>query len=772
MEKYTGLSIKYLLYQKKRTLLTVLGVALSSGLLFLILTLYFSNFINNRDAIRKEADYEMVFFDATSEDVSQIVAKDYVKSAYSGSYYDEFDNTYTEDALFVNVQNPYRINHYFEQITNEYGVDGYINERLASYYLQGDIGNTNYIIFIMFLLLSFIFAIIGVGIIRNTIQLNTIEQIKDYGVMRCIGATDSEIKNVIFRMGFIQELFGIACGMIIGYLAAVIIGSISHIKVGIHLIAVAYVFIVFIGDMYFVMRENSKLVKKISPIEAVRGNLTGKTGKLKARKKNLFGLLFGFEGDYAYKSLMGNKNRFVKTVASLAFGVAAFTIISMFYMSYSKANQSIIDQFGEYQLYFSESVSGMNEVEQAKSYLPSEAELEKIARLPYVENVKAVYTAKFNAAFPDEIYQHYSEKFINETYDGNYIKSFKEGNKKASDVQRVISAGVDVIGYDEEEYKSYEKWLVDGTLDVSENGLVLVKNIKTYPADEDDEDEVFITNETAKKEYAISDYKVGDEITLLDMSKLNELFKKKSSADVDNEKRLVIYAESCKEAAEKGYYKTYTIEGIVECEKDGIYNSLMIPVIVPLENYKNMVGSDSDSIATGVKYKLNDYNVDSNSMQQILGITADYAECNASYAIYDLYVMSNTIKILRYIIVFVIFVVVVSSLNIINTSASNLYIRRRELAQLRVIGNSIKGICRMVVLEGVITSITANVIGIGFAVITIGLVKNAFSYLFGVYFVYPVYAMVIGLIYTTAVLCLSLYIPIKKMGTDLLDDLR
>ena len=230
--------------------------------------------------------------------------------------------------------------------------------------------------------------------------------------------------------------------------------------------------------------------------------------------------------------------------------------------------------------------------------------------------------------------------------------------------------------------------------------------------------------------------------------------------------------ECCKEAAEKGYYKTYTIEGNVECEKDGIYNSLMIPVIVPLENYKNMVGSDSDSIATGVKYKLNDYNIDSDSMQQILGITTDCTECNASYAIYDLYVMSGTIKILRYIIVFVIFVVVVSSLNIINTSASNLYIRRRELAQLRVIGNSIKGICRMVVLEGVITSIIANVIGIGFAVITIGLVKNAFSYLFGVYFVYPVYAMVIGLIYSTAVLCLSLYIPIKKMGTDLLDDLR
>lgn len=771
MEKYTGLSIKYLLYQKKRTLLTILGVALSSGLLFIILTLYFSNFINSRDAIRKEADYEMVFLNATSEDVSQIVSKDYVKSAYSGSYYNEFDNTYTEDALFMNVQNPYRINHYFEQITNEYGLDGYINEQLASYYMQGDIGNINYIIFIMFLLLSFIFAIIGVGIIRNTIQLNTIEQIKDYGVMRCIGATDSEIKNVIFRMGFIQEIFGIACGIIIGYPVALIIGSISHIKVGIHLIALAYVLVVFIGDMYFVMRENSKLVKKISPIEAVRGNLTGKTGKLKARKKNLFGLLFGFEGDYAYKSLMGNKNRFVKTVASLAFGVAAFTIISMFYVSYSKAYTGIADQFGEYQLFYYESVSGINGVEQAKSYLPGESELEQIARLPYVEDVKAVYTARIQAAFPDDIYSHYEEKYINETYDGNYIKSIKGENQKSSNKLKTVNAGVNVVGYDEEEYKSYEKWLVDGTLDVSDNGLVLVKNIKAYPSGDDDEEDFFVTDEASTKEYCISDYKIGDKITLLDMDRLNELFKKKAGADEDNEKRLEIYAECCEEAAENGYYKTYTIEGIVECEKDGIYNSVMIPVIVPLENYRNMIGSDSDSIATGVKYKLKDYNIDTKSMQQIINVT-DNADCNVSYAIYGLFIMSSTIKVLRYIIIFVVFVVVVSSLNIINTSAGNLYIRRRELAQLRVIGSSVKGICRMVVLEGIITSIIANVIGIGFAVIAISLVKNVFSYLFGVYFVYPVYAMIIGLIYTTAVLCLSLYIPIKKMGTELLDDLR
>ena len=54
MENYTKLSIKYLKFQKKRTILTILGVALASGILFVILTLYFSNFINTRDALSRQ----------------------------------------------------------------------------------------------------------------------------------------------------------------------------------------------------------------------------------------------------------------------------------------------------------------------------------------------------------------------------------------------------------------------------------------------------------------------------------------------------------------------------------------------------------------------------------------------------------------------------------------------------------------------------------------------------------------------------------------------
>ena len=64
---------------------------------------------------------------------------------------------------------------------------------------------------------------------------------------------------------------------------------------------VAFVLVAFLGDLYFVMTENSKIVRKITPVEAVRGNLTTKAKKIRARKRSIFGLIFGTYGVYEKK---------------------------------------------------------------------------------------------------------------------------------------------------------------------------------------------------------------------------------------------------------------------------------------------------------------------------------------------------------------------------------------------------------------------------------------------------------------------------------------
>ena len=65
----------------------------------------------------------------------------------------------------------------------------------------------------------------------------------------------------------------------------------------------------------------------------------------------------------------------------------------------------------------------------------------------------------------------------------------------------------------------------------------------------------------------------------------------------------------------------------------------------------------------------------------------------------------------RYALAAVLLIFTISSVNIVNTTIGNLHMRRKELAQLRVIGMSRKRLIKTVMLEGVMTTIVSNVIG-------------------------------------------------------------
>ena len=739
MDNYHALAKKYLQFQKKRTILTILGVTLSAGLLFVILTLYFSFFFNSRDAVRAEADYEMVFFPENQEEVSAIVNRDYVKTAYSGKYYDKYTHTYTENAVYINVHNPYKINTYFEQISEEYGIEGKINERLASYYLQGDTGNEVFIMLVMFLFFSFIFAIIGVGIIRNTIQLNTIEQIRDYGIMRCIGATKGQLQSIIYRMGFIQEITGIVLGFLIGYPAAAIIGHFAHIKIGVHGIAILYVLIVFLFDLYFVMRENSKAVRKISPMEAVRDipQKQKKKQKIKKHRKNLFGLLFGVDGDYAYRSLMANKGRFWKSVASFSLGIAAFIGIASVLQSMKVMMDSMYDVCGEYQVYFYEPVSenGIEDedvdVDTAKSMLPDEDVLRKIAQNPAVSRVKSIYAARLFATDTEDFFAHYNPVFLNETYEGETVQKVQKTKK---DVGIRMCSSACVYGYDAEEYASYEGRLVDGTLDVSEHGIVLVQTCKTYKKTENPDDYEMI--DTTLYTYKVTDYEVGDTITF----------------------------------TFGGKTETYTIEGIVQEEKDNLYAPGFVKAIVPLESFFAITGLEEGD-ATGIKYEMKMNDIDT-LLSDLLDTAVYDAACISADSLQLIQMLRASKNMFVYVGCFVLFVLVMSSLNIVNTSASNLHLRRLEFVQLRVIGVSVRRLRRMVMMEGVITTIVANVIGdvLGFAVLVP--MMRALYYVMDMQLAYPAVAAVVGLIISLTVFCGAVYFPMRKMGQGVLQGVR
>lgn len=774
MESYKGLSKLYLKFQKQRTILTVMGVSVAVAILFTILTLYFSNFINERDRVREKADYEMVFFPETDEQLAGIVNSELVKSVYNGRYYDVASAGYVDGAVFVNTKNPFRINKHYEKLTEKYGIKGNINQELAAYYLQGDTGNDVYITFILFFFVAVIFAVVTVGIIRNTIQLNMIEQIKDYGILRCIGATKGQLRTIIFVIGFIQEITGLIFGMALGLMTSFIIGKISGIEVELHIIPILFVLVAFLGDLYFVMDENSKTVRKISPVDAVRGNLKAGQGKLKRRKGGIFGRVFGVDGEYAYKSLMANKGRFYKSVATFSLGIAVCITLSVVIVSANRQEKQLEKNYGEYQLYFYQPLAEYCDIERAKSWMPPYDTLDEIARDGSVSAVKPIYFAMLYVADYENYISKYNKEYVqyvNEALGFPFISDYLETTE-----DKVRYSKINIYGCDEEEMKNYEALLTEGTLDVSENGIVIVKQNLLPEGEAGEWIDVWESDY-----HNVTDYKLGDTISIVDYQMAGNLYddfvkqqEKLAENGIHSDAR---FEEIVLDLIDKGMYKTYVVEGIVEYNKDklelwhgGNASQLYLSALLPLDSYLDATGLGKED-SNGVKYKLG-----SKLSDKIINLMTKgpvtYSYCTMSDYVQDKAVTDNTKKKLLYVQVFAVFVFIVTTINIINTSAGNLYIRRQELAQLRAIGVSKKRLCRIVWFEGIITAIIANAIGwiLGFG--CLNPIRDALDVIYGAKLSYPVTAAALGLVISIIVLCGSVYFPIKRMSNSLPDNLN
>ena len=706
-----------------------------------------------------------MFFPESSEQAAGIINDECVKSAYEGRYFARYSASYIDGALFINTKNPYRLDKYFKTLTNRYGARGELNQELATYYLQGDNGNGIYLGLLVFLFIAFIFAIVAVGIIRNSIQLNMQEQIKDYGILRCIGATRKQLNTVIYLMGFFQELAGIVIGMIMGFIAAFFIGKMSGIKVWLNIIPVLFVLVAFLGDLVAVMDEIGKMVKKLTPVEAVRGSMKLKRVKVKRRKRGIFGFIFGVEGEYAYKNLMANKGRFYKSIASFGLGIAAFMALSVSILALNHPVKEIEKKYGDYQLYYYDPIDGYNDVDIARSYLPSYDALEVLAKDSSVIDVKQMYVATLYIADYENYLMNYFD-YKDEWY--WYTKSDMEALIRKNTPGFVVfnEARFMLCGCDEEEMKEYEELLVDGTLDVSDKGIILPEYAMDDVFQEQDD-------EGGLKYSRIHNYKVGDTIDIVDYKQLVELYKKKRSEpgyipslSADDTFDLALYQDCITELIENGAYTTYTVEGIVKYNKEKMGG---LSAILPLDKYCAITGvgeTDSNGIKLKVKKRPTEKFYEKVSMVEMS------ANCLHSWYIQDMRQVQNIKKAILYVGIFTIFMLVISSVNIINTNAGNLYMRRQELAQLRVIGMSKKRLCRVVLLEGIITTIVANVIGCSLGFLCLFPLRSTFEILFDMKISFPAIGAVAGLVISVIVLCGSVYFPIKRLSNSLLDNLN
>lgn len=801
MKSYRTLALRYLKMNKKRSRITICGVIITTMLLFLILNLAESYLFHQQKEIREETDYEMVLFTETEEQIAEVIADTRIRTAYIGSYvYRDYDinkgwiTTTYDKALYVNLKNPYQIHSVLQSLCSTYGLEGEMNDPLAATYFQtGE--NLMAIMILTILLVSFIFAIFGVGIVRNSIQLCILESIRDYGNLRCIGAATGQLKSIIYVQGAVLELTGITIGVVLGTIISIIIGAFLHMSAGFHILPVVFILIVFLGDLYFAMQENCKLVVGMTPVSAIRGEYRIQKEKIKLRKNKLITKLLGVDGDYAYKSIRRNSRRFTRTVSSIIFGIGALIAVVSFVASLNRLLTRHIEGYGYYQLYFEGTASAYNTITEVQSLLPPTETLERIIEKKEITEGKRMYVSEMLMADLNSLYDHHYEEIGNaQSID---YRSLYDHWLSADNLS--MTAGLTCYGYDEADYRRYQSVLTEGTLDISENGIVLI-NYGNAAIEMD-------TGVESNRTICVTDYHLGDTIDIVDMKELrNRTDQRKDALWEETRKEIeALYEEENaseqREEAEselkgkyqdavnamvyecwedlvaEGKYKTYTIEGFVSKDVNHYYTAESgLRIILPSERYFEMTGTD-ESMSTGMQYHLSRYpregNLDSlfthdhEGRRWIPGVR--YTESELPWLLDEL---TNWKRSAYFVLGFVVFIVMMSALNIINATASNLYLRRKEFAQLRVIGVSKSHLMRMVMLEGVITTVIADVIGIILGLGIAYMLFWGFTQLIGAVFYVPVGTILLCVLATLLLLCGSIYVSLRDMKQNMAEDLK
>ena len=394
MEKYTDISKKYLFQDKKKSLYTIIGCALVAMIIFAFLNTLFNYFRRAQQLAREENDWEICIYNDDKDTAEAIINESFVRSALMGEavnqnvYY--ITKTVTANSVFINVKNIHKIRTYGEYLKKTYNVDIDYNDEILSAYLV-DRNSSLWIAIIFSIFIAYVFAIIGIGIIRNSISIAAIERLKDYGEMRCIGATKRQIKNIVFHEVAVLESLGILAGIAAGFLISIFLSFKFKYPVSFNFIPAIIVAVCFYFDLIFVVDEGTKKIVKISPVEAVRGHYTIKQSKAVRQYSGIWGLLFGIEGSYAYKNLRRNRMRYFKSIAAISFGIAA-TVVIMNNMSYIfRFENDLKNRIGYFQGYEEGVARPYYSVEKVKANLISPDEIRELRKKAGVEEVKYLY---------------------------------------------------------------------------------------------------------------------------------------------------------------------------------------------------------------------------------------------------------------------------------------------------------------------------------------------------------------------------------------------
>jgi len=601
-----------------------------------------------------------------------------------------------------------------------YGYNIEYNEQLLRLYAKSldksiNEGLTALVAFIVGLII-----ISTIAVIYNIFNISVLERVSQFGILRCTGAAPNQIKKLVLKEALILSFIGIPLGLASGVLAMkIVIGVVKvllkdEIKVVISPIVFIISAVIGLITIYLSAIGPAQKASKVSPLEAVRNTGSLKKEKFKKRKRfRTINKVFGIEGEIAYKNLKRNRKKFRITVFSLTISIVLYIVFGSFASFVFKTGAVKEKDMKDFMLWkrggsnTGISLSIYNEITNFK-------DVEKVYKVMYDGRPILIPREKVNPKLFE------------------LRPSFKE---RIKDEQLVLSSN-GIISYGDNILPELKKYLREGTIDKeklnNENGVILIKTNSLY-------------NEETKKSsvFDIADYKVGDEIKIIDKKKLKDI----EDIDESNIKRVKVIGILDK--------------GILDNE----YNySPTMTLITSEEVYKNITGNN-DIRRMFIQLKENSNKDNLSEYLKVLN------KKDPGYQYFDFQEESKrnrdkAIAINIFLYGFVSVITLIGCLNIINTISTNLLLRKRELAMIRAVGMDRGKMSKMICIEGIYYGVIASIYG--------GIIGTVLSYeLFKIMqnlrdfqWAFPIKEILTAVIGAIIISLISTYIPLRKINKE------
>lgn len=380
MKVLQHLTIANLQKNKRRTLVTVIGVLLSTALILAVagmVTSFQKMMINY--AIADYGDYHEMYQDVPVDALKYVEENQHVESyyysrpltaetlgedtydvyalyqhtPYDASDYERLD-VLPSDAvgkynIFVRYDNPksYEENRELIQGALETATGEEINYRTNRELLRYEARvMSDTALSMLYSIATIVIVIIvatSVFVIRNSFSISATERMRQFGMLSSIGATPRQIRHSVIFEGLIIGVIGIPLGVLLGTAAvAVLVVIVNLLLHDLLQAAVEFwmpfwlfpmtIFLSFV-TIFFSSLMPAIRAGRMSPIDAIRGNKDIKVKAKKLRTSHLVKSTFGIGGVIANKNLKRSRKKYRTTVISLVVSVATFIGLYSF-MSY------------------------------------------------------------------------------------------------------------------------------------------------------------------------------------------------------------------------------------------------------------------------------------------------------------------------------------------------------------------------------------------------------------------------------------------------------